>query len=279
MNFLIQGELSMYSKKFDHELSVAKRIALQTWDKIAHYYDTIITPKIKLDGTHVTEADTFANRFIVENLQESFPNDSIVSEEEKSVLKGKRTWYVDPIDGTNGFYRRNGQFAIHMGLCEGEHPVMGVVYWPVTGDLYWGIVGQEAYRENSRGSIELRVRRNGQKELTASVSDREIPSDVNNLLIRLGVTAKNNSGSEGLRLMKIAENLADLRITEKEGIISTWDVCAPHAILKAAGGDIRYLDGSPLKYHGQRALGRRYAAVNNVRLLNKIISFYKSEAD
>ena len=47
----------------------------------------------------------------------------------------------------------------------------------------------------------------------------------------------------------VAEGAADLY--PRFGDVSEWDAAAGHAILKAAGGDIMLLDGSPLRYGGK----------------------------
>ncbi len=72
--------------------------------------------------------------------------------------------------------------------------------------------------------------------------------------------------------MKLAENIADIRINENPYGLSSWDLCAPHAIFEAAGGIVRYLNGETVKYTGQRGMGRRYVATNSEGLIEKVIS-------
>lgn len=256
--------------KFKDELETAKRIALEVWPKIAPIYDAPIEFEDKADGTPVTKADKLSNRFIVEEIRKKFPNDSIVSEEEKAVVNGRRTWYIDPIDGTKGFIKHNGHFAIHIGFCEGKEPSIGVVYWPVAGEMYLGVVGEGAWRENSRGRIELKVRpmREG---LVAMVNGDTSPAWLAPILSELGVKSIQNSGSEGLRLVKIAENIADMRICESERGSSTWDLCAPQAVVAAAGGIFGYTDGTSIEYTGQGRMGKPYFVANSRGLADKIL--------
>ncbi|MEK6857507.1 MAG: inositol monophosphatase family protein, partial [Nanoarchaeota archaeon] len=54
--------------------------------------------------------------------------------------------------------------------------------------------------------------------------------------------------------------IGDVRITERASMCSTWDVCAPHAIVEAAGGIVEFLDGTKIEYFGQGTLGKRYVA-------------------
>lgn len=265
----------MEQNNFAKELILAKNAALQVWPQIAPFYDGIIESEKKADGSPVTAADKLSNRLISKAIRDIFPDDSIVSEEERAIVNGRRTWYIDPIDGTKGFIKRNGHFAIHIGFCEKDVPTLGVVYWPVTGDMYYGVVGQGAYRENSRGLIELKIKASGNEELIASSNGDHPPKGLEKLFSALKIRSCHNSGSEGLRLMKIAENREDIRITEKATGVSTWDVCAPQAIVEAAGGFARYLDGTPILYTGQAGLGKRYVMANSEELVERAVNIYK----
>jgi 3'(2'), 5'-bisphosphate nucleotidase len=264
----------MEIKNYQRELIIAKDIALRTWQLIAPFYDQGVEVENKVDGTPVTKADKLANNYILERISKEFPLDSIVSEENQSILNGERTWYVDPIDGTRGFIKRNGQFAIHIGFCENDEPLLRVVYAPILGDMYYGLVGQGAWRENQRGILELKVKKSNKIEQIASTNGDKPKKDLISIFNYLGVKAYHNIGSEGLRLMKIAEGIADVRITEDPNKINTWDVCAPHAIIRAYGGFLKYLDGTELLYPKQREIGRRYVAANSERLVD-MATFFK----
>lgn len=259
--------------KYNGELMTAKDIALETWRLISRYYDNgVEVEKKPEDGSPVTLADKIANKFILEKLDGLFPDDGVISEEEETKIRGKRRWYIDPIDGTKGFIKRNGHFAIHIGFCEDEKPTLGVVYAPSTGEIYYGVVGQGAWRENARGKIALKVRDLMRKKKVAVVNGDDPPEELIPVYRELGVTEFHNSGGEGLRLMKLAENIVDIRINENPNGLSTWDLCAPHAIFEAAGGFVRYLDGEIINYIGQRRMGRRYVATNSEGLMRKVVS-------
>src|SRR5439155_23774477 len=64
-----------------------------------------------------TEADHRAQETILSHLRRSFPNDAFCAEETTPTLAnvartGDRLWIVDPIDGTRGFARKNGEFSV-----------------------------------------------------------------------------------------------------------------------------------------------------------------------
>jgi myo-inositol-1(or 4)-monophosphatase len=58
----------------------------------------------KADGSPVTQADREAERFIRSCIEETFPYDSVLGEEEgtRAGTLG-RQWIIDPIDGTYSF--------------------------------------------------------------------------------------------------------------------------------------------------------------------------------
>ena len=206
---------------------------------------------------------------LVEGIQHAFPEDSIVSEEIGTITAGLRTWYIDPIDGTKGFIRKNGEFAIHIGLCLEHAPVLGVVYHPPTRTWYLGIAGQGAYREQ-----------NGQRQTLQVTPSQGIEKIIQGKRYKKGRRIKSvlkalqgpelvSSGSEGLRLMYLAENKADIHMNEEMHHCSTWDLCAPQAVLEAAGGMVKFLDGTAISYQGQRKLNNYFLAARDQKTFDK----------
>ena len=197
-----------------------------------------------------------------------------MSEEDLPILNGGRTWYIDPIDGTKGFIKRNGQFAIHIGFCVESTPTLGVVYWPVTQDLYYGSIDSGSFRDNPRGKLELKFVDSNRTNLIASTNGDNPYNDLKPVFEKLRIKEFHNCGSDGLRLMKLAENRADIRISEYLGT-NTWDLCAPQAILESMGGYVHYIDGKPIIYKGQSVLGKRYISTFSQELMDKAVELSK----
>src|SRR5215471_7738714 len=70
-----------------------------------------------------TEADRNSQEIILTYLRQQFPGDAFCAEEETPALVGlprlgPRLWIVDPIDGTRGFARKNGEFSVMIGFVE-----------------------------------------------------------------------------------------------------------------------------------------------------------------
>ncbi|MBI5066539.1 hypothetical protein HZA97_10005 [Candidatus Woesearchaeota archaeon] len=251
---------------YEKELQTAVGLALKAGELIMKYHDSHdVGIEVKADNTPVTIADKESNKLILAGIRKEFPLDDIVSEEEEKVKgkNGERSWYIDPIDGTKGFIRKNGDFAVHIGLVENGSPVLGVVYKPLTKEYYYGVKGVGAYKVGLEFMRELKMNpeKPGLRLMVSYSYDEKI--DVADLIARLKPTEVIKSGSEGLRLMRLVENKADLRITERDDMVSTWDLCAPHAVVEAAGGVVEFLDGTRIDYHGQGKIGKQYLAARS----------------
>ena len=104
----------------ERELELAKDLARRAGLEILEYYarEIIAEEKLGVDLFYepVTAADRAASQLIVKGVEAVFPDDAILSEEEKDVFEhreGKqRVWVIDPIDGTAGFIKKDGDFAV-----------------------------------------------------------------------------------------------------------------------------------------------------------------------
>lgn len=101
----------------------------------------------KTDDTPVTSADLAAHKLIMQKLPELTPDIPVLSEEDADISLAEREqweryWLVDPLDGTQEFIARSGDFATIIALVEHNKPVMGVVYGPVSGVVYYAYEGK-----------------------------------------------------------------------------------------------------------------------------------------
>ncbi len=245
---------------FEKEISEITVLAREAGTILMDIYATDFDVAFKGKANPVTEADTRANAFIVERLAECFPDDRIIAEESDNDPVGRakgRCWYVDPLDGTKEFVKKNGEFAVMIGLAIDGESRFGVVYQPALDKLYRGVVGGEAY---------LVV---GDEERMLEVSDACTPSDLSlvvsrshraastdQLVEQLGITKETQSGSVGLNIGLLAEQCADLYVNLSDKS-SAWDACAPEAIIRAAGGRFADVAGNPFHYGGADLNNRR----------------------
>ena len=237
----------------DRELREAVRMARHAGGILMDVYATDFSVAYKTKSDPVTEADTRANTYIVEELRTAFPTDGVVAEEtedKSDALRGGRCWYVDPLDGTKEFIAKNGEFAVMLGLAIDGVSTLGVVYQPQHDRLYAGIAGEGAYLEERGARRELVVSDiadPSKLELVVSRSHRG--KAIDEVIARLHITQETRSGSVGLKIGLIAEQRADLYV-HMSNKSSQWDACGPEAVLKAAGGRFSDLGGHAYRYGG-----------------------------
>src|SRR5579872_3524182 len=123
------------------ELLEAMIAAAVAAGRIAHeVYRGDFEVQRKSDESPVTVADHAAEALILERLGQAAPAIPIVAEEEVAAGRvpaiGAEFFLVDPLDGTQEFVQRRGEFTVNIALIRDGAPVLGVVYAPVTGFLF-----------------------------------------------------------------------------------------------------------------------------------------------
>lgn len=207
----------------------------------------------KGDGSPVTEADGLAEAIILKRLAEVAPEIPVVAEEAAS--EGKipaatpRFFLVDPLDGTKEFITRNGDFTVNIALIEDGRPTAGVVYAPAHGELYVGEVGKGAWMAKvADGQVgeqqRITVRAHGDS-LDVVASRSHMSQETTDFVGRFKVSELVNAGSS-LKFCRVAAGAADLY--PRLGRTMEWDTAAGDAVLRAAGGAVRCMDGQPLVY-------------------------------
>src|SRR5215213_2768871 len=137
----------------ERELEAAIALAHDAGRIILEYYalEIIAEEKIGVDdfAEPVTVADLASSRIIVDGLYNAFPDDHVLSEEEVDTpherTRNNRVWIIDPIDGTWGFIKRDGDFAVQIGLAIDGEPAVGVVYLPASGRMYYASTGNGSF--------------------------------------------------------------------------------------------------------------------------------------
>ncbi|MEQ9690914.1 MAG: 3'(2'),5'-bisphosphate nucleotidase CysQ [Bauldia litoralis] len=209
----------------------------------------------KSDASPVTEADRAAEVIILAELARLAPGIPVVAEE--AVAAGDLPavdgafFLVDPLDGTKEFISGGSDFTVNIGLIRNNEPVMGIVYTPVTGTMYVGIAGDGAWMGRmvdgavvDRKPIVVRTCGGDTKvDVVASKSHRTPETD--DYINRYPVGDLVSAGTS-LKFCLVAEGKADLY--PRMGTTMQWDTAAGDAVLRAAGGQVVSLDGTPFPY-------------------------------
>jgi 3'(2'), 5'-bisphosphate nucleotidase len=183
-----------------------------------------------------------------------------------------RVWVVDPVDGTEDFIARTGEFAVMIGLLVEGRPCLGVVYQPTVDLLYYAASGVGAFMNRCGRVSPLRVSQLSEVPKMRLVSSRSHPFPVmESIRQALGIQAHLRHGSAGLKVGLICRQLADLYINPGMGS-KEWDVCAPEAILVEAGGILTDLVGAPTQYNREDVHMRRGILASNGACHGRIVA-------
>lgn len=234
-----------------YEQEVAKQLATQAGEILMRLFGQGIGVDRKAGDEPVTEADRAANAAIVEGLKKAFPDDAILSEEQPddgSRHHKSRVWMVDPMDGTKDFIRNETGFSVMIGLVESGQPKLGVVYHPSVRRMIVGITGEGASVEHDGLRRRLTVSTVAdltQARLVSSKQNRGALTE--KIRETLQVSGDQPYGSVGLKIALVASGEHDLYVNPSERS-KLWDLAAPEAILKAAGGQVTDLHGRAVDY-------------------------------
>ncbi len=199
-----------------------------------------------------TVADSESQEIVLKHLVAAFPNDSFSAEERTATLSGKpatgdRLWIVDPIDGTRGFARKNGEFSVMIGFVHDGEIALGIVHQPARDRLTYATSGGGCWRVDGGSSQPCRVTSTGTMDgatLTTSHSKPGKPSRAK-LALRPGSVVE--SYSAGIKLALVARGEADVYVNSYEKF-HDWDICAGHILVTEAGGRVSGLAGETLVY-------------------------------
>ncbi|ACY50044.1 3'(2'),5'-bisphosphate nucleotidase CysQ [Vibrio diabolicus] len=214
----------------------------------------------KSDETPVTSADIAAHKLITERLSELTPDIPVLSEEDADIsleqrAQWERYWLVDPLDGTQEFIARSGDFATIIALVDNNKPTMGVVYGPVSGVTYYAYSGKGAWKiPDMSDSVKIHTHKHEQpgQSIAIAISRRQ---DINRITSRMS-SAWNYDliplGSAALKACLVAEGAVDCYL--RLGPTGEWDTAATQCIVEEAGGRILSTQLEPLSYNERETL-------------------------
>ena len=228
-----------------------REIAVRAGKEILEVYRSGFSVRNKADATPVTEADTRAERVILDGLAVCAPDIAVVAEESAAAgdvpeVAGRPFFLVDPLDGTKEFINRNDEFTVNIGLIEDGVPTAGVIQVPALDETYWTAGDGAAWRARGGGATERIACRQPGERGPVVVASRSHRNAATRAFLEQCAAADVVSAGSSLKLCRVAEGAADLY--PRLGRTMEWDTAAGHAIVLAAGGSVATLDGRPLAY-------------------------------
>lgn len=235
-------------------LAVFERLALEAGREVMRVFKAGCAVDSKADFSPVTEADRESETIILAGLRAAYPDIPCVAEEEVAAgivppdLDGA-FFLIDPLDGTKEFVNRRTDFTVNIALIRDGVPEVGVVFAPCSGRFFSGRPGRaEAIEVDGDFRIVGRRRISVRTAVTplAVVASRSHNTPETEAFIRDLGAAEIVSVGSSLKFCLLAAAEAD--IYPRFGRTMEWDTAAGDAVLRAAGGMTRTLDGAPLTY-------------------------------
>ena len=222
---------------------------IEAGEKIREIYETDFEVNKKDDDSPITKADLESNKILRAALEKT--GIPILSEEDaddKTRLDSENVWIVDPLDGTQDFVNRTGEFTILVGLVENHIPIMGLVYLPIKRLLYFAEEGMGAFCYDLQKWQGISVREVRDLDAClALVSRHHLSGKEKKILEHLGITDTLTVGST-LKVMEISSGRADVYLTTTNKM-SQWDTCASWCVISEAGGKMTDMSGNELVYN------------------------------
>lgn len=212
--------------------------------------DTAVV-EYKTDNSPLTQADTASHDIIVSGLQRLFPEIPVVSEEgseadNQQLIANPLFWLVDPIDGTQDFVNRTGDFCIALALVQNSTPVFGFVAAPTYDTIYFGGPSYGSFKKVGTAQPQpIHVSRLDPHVIAMSRS--HAIAETKEYIEKHYPNAELKQIGSMLKQMKLAEGEVDIYPAIGQPL-HLWDAAAGQAIIEGAGGTMTKLDGSPLDF-------------------------------
>ncbi len=257
------------------------QIAAQAAEIILQVYEEPFEVEFKRPRDPVTKADKLANAHICSRLAELYPGTAVVAEESDPTAfsgyqEAERVFFVDPLDGTREFVKRNGEFVVMIGLLVKDRPYAGVLHAPVTGEVWMAAEGWGAKHRRQDGTeADLHVSQTQTLEEARLLSTRSHRSEaLERALAALGAAQVDALGSAGLKCAAIAQAGADAYVAPGRAGCR-WDLCAGEAIIRAAGGRVTDANGDAIDYRSESLVNHTGIIASNGAIHDAIVDRWR----
>lgn len=242
------------------DIDVLLRAMRQAGETVADLYARAAAATYeKEDGSPVTDADLASDRIIRAVLADACPDDAILTEEgadDPARLGARRCWIVDPIDGTQEFVDRTGDFDVLMALTVDGRPVVAGSLQPTTGVACLAVAGEGAWLDDGGGWRRIRFEASGEPPRLGTSRWFGAPENLPTLgrigerlgwpvadTTRIGLTPRQ------FLAPRAADVLLGFRLGDGQFMAHEWDAASADLFLTEAGGAMTDLHGRIPRYN------------------------------
>jgi 3'(2'), 5'-bisphosphate nucleotidase len=272
----------MMQSQYQKELAAGLEAARRAGEVILQHYATF--QKIEDAPADIsTIADRESQEVILQHLHAIFPGDALCAEETTATLAGvkrvgPRLWIVDPIDGSRGFAKKNGEFSVMIAFVEAGAIGVGIVFEPAKERLTYAELGGGCWALGGGcwtvGSGErraCRVSAVAEPSACSLIQSHSKPGQPSWPVTVMQPARVLETYSAGVKLARVARGEADVYVNTYSEF-HDWDIAAGHLLVTEAGGQATGLGGEPLRYGEPGAKQRHGLIAANPVLLTRCLA-------
>jgi histidinol-phosphatase len=242
----------------DFAVDIAREVGAIT---LRHYQGSFVAER-KADNSFVTIADREAEAHLRTRIAETFPNDSILGEEEgEQAGSSNRRWILDPIDGTYSFVHGVPLYGVLIGLELDGDVVLGVVNLPALDEIVYAARGLGCFWNGKVARVSATSTLDQALLLSTDFGECEqygFGPVVDSL--QRQVQARRTWGDAYGHVL-VATGRADIML---DPVMNVWDCAALLPILEQAGGTFT-------DWNGKRTIHGGNAISTNELLFDSVI--------
>jgi myo-inositol-1(or 4)-monophosphatase len=237
------------------DLAFAVALASRAGELLSASYEQVLQVDRKSKRDVVTDVDYASEALVIEAIHERYPGDAILAEESgrhgsadagepaagsSRARWGRRTWVIDPLDGTVNYANGIPFFCVSIGLIEAGRPVVGVVLDPLRGDCYAASADGPA----TLNGVPIRAsEKDALSDFVVSLAIIGRGGIARERRVAHEIRISRRMGSAALGLAYVASGRFDANV--QNGGLSLWDIAAAGLIAERAGAKVTDLYGGP----------------------------------
>ena len=247
-------------------LDFAVGIAREAGAMTLQYFKGSFAAERKADNSFVTIADREAERFLRRQIEQTFPDDAILGEEElEKPGTSERRWILDPIDGTYSFVHGVPLYAVLIGLEIHAESLLGVVNLPALNETVYAAQGLGCFWNDEPARVSS----------TASLDEALLLSTDFGTCEQFGFGQAADALQQNVQTRRtwgdayghilVATGRADVML---DPVMNIWDCAALLPIIEEAGGTFT-------DWRGERTIDGGNAISTNGKLFEPVINLIK----
>ena len=265
------------SKSYKADLALLTAAVLEAGQIAIDGFNSADTDVWDKEENHpVTKTDIEVNDYLHETLMAACPDYGWLSEETKddaSRHDRKRSFVVDPIDGTRAFIDRTPNFVVSVAIIENGQPMVAALYNPLNDELYTAQKDHGAFLNNKPISVTDCGRIEGCNMVGYPRKFRRLGWP------EMDVTIIN---SMAYRMCRVASGHVDATVSFTPK--SDWDLAAALLVVSEAGGVTTTMTGKNIRFDKKKTTklgvicaGPRLHSLLQLQIKPLIDAFYESD--